>query len=69
MKAIEDFIRGVGCGKWVRARLTFARGHTIWDVGVGLNRRMASGEVVVQVHGKSPLQFNYVDPGDDPGRK
>jgi hypothetical protein len=30
---------------------------------------MASGEVVVQVHGMSPLQFNYVDPNDDPLRK
>ena len=30
---------------------------------------MASGEVVVQVHGMSPLQFNYVDPNDDPIRK
>jgi catechol 2,3-dioxygenase-like lactoylglutathione lyase family enzyme len=30
---------------------------------------MASGEVVVQVHGKSPLQFNYVNPEDDPSRK
>ena len=30
---------------------------------------MASGEVVVQVHGISPLQFNYVNPDDDPSRK
>lgn len=30
---------------------------------------MASGEVVVQVHGMSPLQFNYVNPGDDPSKK
>jgi hypothetical protein len=30
---------------------------------------MASGEVVVQVHGQSPLQFNYVNPDDDPSRK
>jgi hypothetical protein len=30
---------------------------------------MASGEVVVQVHGTSPLQFNYVNPNDDPSRK
>jgi catechol 2,3-dioxygenase-like lactoylglutathione lyase family enzyme len=30
---------------------------------------MASGEVVVQVHGQAPLQFNYVDPNDDPSRK
>jgi hypothetical protein len=30
---------------------------------------MASGEVVVQVHGASPLQFNYVNPQDDPTHK
>jgi hypothetical protein len=30
---------------------------------------MASGEVVVQVHGMAPLQFNYVNPEDDPSRK
>src|ERR1700730_16026830 len=30
---------------------------------------MASGEVVVQVHGMSPLQFNYVNPADDPSKK
>ena len=29
---------------------------------------MASGEVVVQVHGQAPFQFNYVNPADDPGR-
>ena len=27
---------------------------------------MASGEVVVQIHGTAPLQFNYVNPNDDP---
>ena len=30
---------------------------------------MADGEVVVQVHGASPLQFNYLRPEDDPSRK
>src|SRR6202453_2951023 len=30
---------------------------------------MASEEVVVQVHGTAPLQFNYVNPADDPIRK
>src|SRR6266481_3226198 len=29
---------------------------------------MACGEVVVQVHGMSPLQFNFVNPEDDPSR-
>ncbi|HLJ29549.1 MAG TPA: cupin domain-containing protein [Candidatus Angelobacter sp.] len=30
---------------------------------------MASGEVVVQVHGTAPMQFNYVNPADDPSKK
>jgi len=30
---------------------------------------MASGEVIVQVHGQAPLAFNYVNAGDDPSRK
>lgn len=30
---------------------------------------MASGEVVVQVHGMSPLQFNYVNASEDPSKK
>jgi hypothetical protein len=30
---------------------------------------MADGEVVVQVHGSAPLQFNYVNPKDDPSKK
>ena len=30
---------------------------------------MASGEVVVQIHGMSPVEFNYVNPNDDPRKK
>jgi hypothetical protein len=30
---------------------------------------MAKGEVVVEVHGMAPLQFNYINPDDDPSRK
>jgi hypothetical protein len=30
---------------------------------------MASGPVIVQVHGMSPLQFNYINPADDPSKK
>ena len=30
---------------------------------------MASGDVVVQIHGMSPVQFNYVNPADDPSPK
>jgi len=29
---------------------------------------MACGETVVEVHGQSPLQFNYVNPDDDPSK-
>jgi quercetin dioxygenase-like cupin family protein len=29
---------------------------------------MACGEVVVQVHGSSPLQFNFINPEDDQSR-
>lgn len=30
---------------------------------------MAEGPAIVQVHGVSPLQFNYVNPADDPSKK
>jgi len=29
---------------------------------------MASGETIVQVHGKAPFQINYVNPSDDPSK-
>ena len=30
---------------------------------------MAVDEVVVQIHGQAPVQFNYINPNDDPSRK
>jgi hypothetical protein len=30
---------------------------------------MASGDVVVQIHGMAPVQFNYINSEDDPSRK
>lgn len=30
---------------------------------------MADGATIVQVHGMSPVQFNYVNPADDPSKK
>lgn len=30
---------------------------------------MAKGETIVQVHGMSPVQFNYINPQDDPTHK
>lgn len=29
----------------------------------------ASGETVVQIHGQSPVKFNYINPADDPSMK
>src|SRR5215471_16563749 len=30
---------------------------------------MATDAVVVQIHGTAPVQFNYINPNDDPSRK
>ncbi len=30
---------------------------------------LANGEVVIQVHGMSPLEINYINPNDDPRKK
>jgi len=30
---------------------------------------MAESEAIVQIHGMSPVQFNYINPDDDPSRK
>jgi uncharacterized RmlC-like cupin family protein len=30
---------------------------------------MGSGETVLQIHGRSPLKINYIDPNDDPSMK
>jgi hypothetical protein len=29
----------------------------------------ASGETVIQIHGQSPVKFNYINPADDPSMK
>ena len=29
----------------------------------------ASGETVIQIHGPSPVKFNYINPADDPSKK
>ena len=29
----------------------------------------ASGETVIQIHGMSPVKFNYINPADDPSRR
>ena len=30
---------------------------------------MAGSDLVIQIHGQSPVQFNYINPSDDPSRK
>jgi mannose-6-phosphate isomerase-like protein (cupin superfamily) len=30
---------------------------------------MASGDTVIQIHGMSPVKFNYINPADDPSGK
>jgi hypothetical protein len=30
---------------------------------------MTGGETIIQIHGMSPLQINYVNPNDDPSKK
>jgi hypothetical protein len=30
---------------------------------------MSSGETIIQIHGMSPLQINYVNASDDPSKK
>jgi hypothetical protein len=30
---------------------------------------MAASDVVVQIHGTAPVQFNYINPQDDPSKK
>jgi hypothetical protein len=29
---------------------------------------MAASDVVVQIHGTAPVQFNYINPQDDPSK-
>jgi uncharacterized RmlC-like cupin family protein len=62
----------VGMGdKWEDSKLaTFAPGSFAY-LDPDMHHYAMSGETetVVQVHGMSPLQFNYVNPDDDPSKK
>lgn len=61
----------VGMGdKWDDAKMmTFPAGSFAYLDPEMHHYAMASGPVIVQVHGMSPLQFNYVNPNDDPSKK
>jgi uncharacterized RmlC-like cupin family protein len=62
----------VGMGdKWDDAKMaTFAPGSFAYlDPEMHHYAQSGETETIVQVHGMSPLQFNYVNPEDDPSKK
>jgi uncharacterized RmlC-like cupin family protein len=62
----------VGMGdKWDDAKMaTFAPGSFAYmDPEMHHYAQSGETETVVQVHGMSPLQLNYVNPDDDPSKK
>lgn len=58
----------VGMGdKWDDAKLmSFAAGSFAYMDPEMHHYAAAAGNTVIQIHGMSPLQINYVDPKDDP---
>ena len=64
-----DFKVGMGDQFDVSKMMTFPAGSFAYLDPQMHHYAMATGEVIVQVHGESPLQFNYVNPADDPSRK
>jgi quercetin dioxygenase-like cupin family protein len=64
-----NFKVGMGEDTFDAAKMmTFATGSFAYLDPSMHHYAIASGEVVVQVHGMSPLQFNYVNPNDDPSK-
>ena len=64
-----SFKAGMGDSFDESKMLTFGPGSFAYMDPSMHHYAMASGPTVVQVHGMSPLQFNYVNPGDDPSKK
>lgn len=64
-----DFKVGMGDTFDESKMMTFGAGSFAYLDPSMHHYAMAKGEVVVQVHGMSPLQFNYVNPDDDPSKK
>jgi hypothetical protein len=64
-----NFKAGMGDTFDTSKMMTFGPGSFVFMDPSMHHYAMASGEVVVQVHGMSPLQFNYIKPGDDPSKK
>jgi hypothetical protein len=65
-----NFKIGIG-DKWDDSKMTtFPQGSFAYLDPEMHHYAMASDdETIVQVHGMSPLQFNYVNPDDDPSKK
>ena len=64
-----NFKVGMGDRFDERSMMTFSAGSFAYLDPDMHHYAMASGEVVVQIHGMAPVQFNYVNPNDDPRRK
>jgi mannose-6-phosphate isomerase-like protein (cupin superfamily) len=64
-----DFKVGMGDTFDVSKMMTFGTGSFAYLDPSMHHYAMASGEVVVQVHGMSPLQFSYVNTSEDPSKK
>ena len=64
-----DFKVGMGDKFDETKMMTFRAGSFAYLDADMHHYAMASGETVIQVHGMSPLQFNYVNPADDPSKK
>ena len=63
-----SFHAGMGDKLDIDKAQTFAPGGFV-SMPAGMNHyAWATAETIVQVHGHSPLQFNYVNPEDDPSR-
>jgi hypothetical protein len=64
-----NFKAGMGDSFDESKMMTFGVGSFVFMDPSMHHYAMADGEVVVQVHGQSPLQFNYVNASDDPSKK
>lgn len=64
-----NFKAGMGDSFDESKMMTFGAGSFVFMDPSMHHYAMADGEVVVQVHGQSPLQFNYVNASDDPSKK
>ncbi|MFY9559467.1 MAG: cupin domain-containing protein [Terriglobales bacterium] len=63
-----NFKVGMGDAFEESRMMTFGAGSFAYLDPAMHHYAMASGEVVVQVHGMSPFQFNYINPKDDPSK-